>query len=167
MAGRVNIRLFIADEWDRVEAVREAVARCVRAAYDNEEMSDALSMVAAELLENAVKYGSEGAPIQFLLDDDEVPTLVVTNVVEADSQHPMKLKGRIEWLRTFDNPADAYLATMAELYQSGNFREGSSGLGILRIAFEGNCVVTCDVSPHAVTVRARYQPPPSSQEGEC
>jgi hypothetical protein len=157
VGDRLTLRLSTADDWDGVEAVREGVARCVRAAYGDEEMSDALSMVAAELLENAVKYGSEGARIRFALDDSEGPTVEVSNTVDEGSQHPLKLRERIEWVRSFPNPADAYLETMARVYKTGNLRDSSSCLGILRIAFEGHCSVSCEVDGQTVTVRARYE----------
>jgi hypothetical protein len=152
------VQLSVDDNWDRVEAVRELVARCVRATYADDEMGDALSMVVAELLENAVKYGTSGAAIRVALDDREGPTVTVSNSVDDESPHPEKLRERIEWLGSFADPAEAYLATMATVYATGNLRDGGSCLGILRVAYEGHCVVSCDLSqPQVVTVRARYQ----------
>jgi hypothetical protein len=148
------IELTIADDWDSVESVREKVASEVLAAW-GEEMSDALSMVAAELLENAVKYGIEGAPIRFALDDDG-PVVAVSNVVDGGSLHPATLRARIEWVRSFPDPADAWMETMARVYQTGKLRDSTSCLGILRIAYEGRCSVSCEVDGTTVTVRARW-----------
>jgi hypothetical protein len=149
----VSIQLTIADDWDSVEVVREQVGKQVLEAC-GEEMSDALSMVAAELLENAVKYGSDGAPIEFTLDGGQVS---VTNRVDGASPHPQKLRERIDWVRSFPNPADAYLETMAKVYKTGNLRDAGSCLGILRVAFEGHCSVSCELGTDTVTVRARYE----------
>jgi len=160
MGERMVVQLSVEDDWDRVEPVREAVARCVRATYASEEMSDALSMVAAELLENAVKYGSGGATINFALDDRDGPTVSVSNTVEDHSPHPEKLRRRIEWVSSFADPEEAYLQTMTRVYQSGNLVEGSSSLGILRIAHEGHCAISCELpDPRTVTVKARYREP--------
>jgi hypothetical protein len=158
MSDRILLHLSIDDDWDRVEPVREAVASCVRAAYGSEEMSDALSMVASELLENAVKYGRPGALIRFDLDEHEELTITVSNAVEEGSPHLGKLRERVDWVRSFADPAEAYLATMAEVYQTGNLKDGSSCLGILRIAHEGQCAISLESpSPDTISVQARYR----------
>jgi hypothetical protein len=155
---RMRLELCIDDDWQRVESVREAVVRCVRAAHDNEELSDALSIVAAELLENAVKYGSQGAVIHFQLSDEDGPVITVSNRVDEGSPHPDKLRERIEWLRGFADPAEAYLAAMATVYKTGNVSDSGSSLGILRIASEGECTVSYEsTAPNTITVKARHR----------
>jgi hypothetical protein len=153
---RLLVAMTIDDDWERVELVREAVARCVVAAYGDDDLRDALSMVAAELLENAVKYGQNGASIRFRLEDAGELAITVTNTVAAGSADAAKLKERLDWLHTFADPGEAYLQTMAEVFKSGKVDDSTSGLGLLRIAYEGACAVECDLSePGAVTVRAR------------
>ncbi len=152
------LAMAIADDWERVELVREAVGRCIAAAYGDDELRDAISMVAAELLENAVKYGSSGARISFRLEDAGELSVVVTNLVDIGSSDADKLKERIDWLHTFADPAQAYLQTMAEVFNSGKVDDSTSGLGLLRIAHEGGCAIEYDVSdPTRVTVRARHR----------
>lgn len=155
-APRLLVAMSIADDWERVELVREAVARCVAATYGDDDLRDALSMVAAELLENAVKYGHAGASIAFRLEDAGELAVTVTNAVETGSPDAAKLKERLDWLHTFADPAQAYLETMAEVFKSGKVDDSTSGLGLLRVAYEGGCSVECDLSdPACVTVRAR------------
>ena len=58
----------------------------------------------------------------------------------------------------FDTPADAYVAALQVVYERGS--EGhESGLGLVRIAYEGGCRVTCRTDGDGrVTVRASRAP---------
>jgi hypothetical protein len=155
----LSLDLAIAHEWERIDLVREAVGRCVMAVFADEELKDALSMVCAELLENAMKYGSAGADVTLAIrDDGEALTVTVTNAIDDQSLHVGELRSRIDWLRGCANPADAYTQALAKIYAKGNVDE--SGLGIVRIAYEGGCLVECDTSdPRKVVVHARRPRP--------
>ena len=57
MSSCLAIELCIPPDWERIEAVRSAVAACFAAVTRDAEVDQALAMVCAELLENALKYG--------------------------------------------------------------------------------------------------------------
>lgn len=152
---KFQVELRVPAEWERVEPTRGAVGLLALALFRDQDLGDALSMVSAELLENAVKYSRPDSVIVFRIDEDEDAVVIaVTN--HAEEGHRQALERRVSWMATFASASDAYAAAMQELMTRAPGRS-SSGLGIARIAYEGGCRVECDASlPNAVTVRARY-----------
>ncbi len=161
MSESLRLELWIAHDWDCIDPVREAVAHCLSAVSADKDLTDALSMVSAELLENAVKYGKpEPRGIFFSLhtEGDHI-VIAVTNSVEAQAAHVGALLAQLAWLHTFADPADAYRTVLESMYKQENDAAAISRLGIVRIAYEGGCRLDCDTSePGRVTVRAVYVP---------
>ena len=157
MRQRLLLQLVLPSDWERIDSVREAVSRCALAVYGDEELRDELAMVAAELLENAMKYGASGSDVQLVIGEAEGALQVtVTNAVEPGSPHLVALRKRVEWLRSYADPAEAYQQAISEIY-GGDAQDG--GLGLVRIAYEGCCTVACDLTQTgAVSVHARRAP---------
>lgn len=155
----LKVEMTIPPEWGRIDFVRQAVGLCVAAVFANDDLRDALGMVCAELLENAIKYGKAdhvGVRVTLLESGQEV-TLAVTNAVEETSHHLDMLRQRIAWIANFEDPSEAYMAALAQVYErAGEQIEG--GLGLVRIAYEGGCRLDCE-SPRdgLLTVLARYR----------
>ena len=59
----------------------------------------------------------------------------------------------LQQLKTFPNAAEAYRAKLLELAQSP-IQPHVSGLGLVRIAYEGNCTIRADVTESTVCVTA-------------
>lgn len=157
MKTGIRLDLSIPPDWTRIELVRKAVGFCVWAVFGRGDLRDSLSMVSAELLENAVKYSAPDREVRLSITEDPDKLVVaVTNEVEDGGQHLKALVQRLEWLRTFPSAADAYMAALSEVFDhKGDDRGGEGGLGIVRIAYEGGCALDCDTStPGQVTVRA-------------
>ena len=172
MTEEIRIDLTLPSEWTRIDVARQAVQMATRAVYAEGELDDALAMVASELLENAVKYGrSDEASVRFSMSTG--PTgeiwISVSNAVETQSDHEQKLRSRIEWIRNFDSPRDAYLEALTQIYaeidvqarceeeSAGGSASASGGLGIVRIAYEGGCTLeAARLEPGWLTVTARH-----------
>jgi len=154
MTEQFELRLAIPSVWERIDPVREAVRKLV-GVFADEELQDALSMVSAELLENAVKYGKPSSDLRLSVGVSSGSIVIeATNEVEPGSAHVHSLEERIRWLQAFGDPLEAYTAALERIY-TGDGTTGS-GLGIVRIAYEGGCEVRCDTSePSRVTVTAR------------
>lgn len=154
--NRLRLDLAVPVEWGRIECVRETVARCLGVLFDEGDLRDAVSMVCAELLENAVKYGRPPG-IRFSLQE-ELGSLVVSVTSQADAgeAHVLALLERVAWLKTFASAQEAYLAALEALYDdSSAIGDDAGGLGIVRVAHEGGCDVSVDTSrPGWLTVRA-------------
>jgi hypothetical protein len=154
MSSRLLLELIVPHDWERIELVREAVGGCALAVFADAELRDALSMTAAELLENAIKYGAPTDVTLSIRDEGGTLTVSVVNTIDAGSSHVSQLRERLDWLRSFADPAEAYTQALTKIYADGALEE--SGLGIVRIAYEGGCQVECDLSrPGLVTVQAR------------
>jgi hypothetical protein len=154
MRAPLDIELDVPHEWERIDGVRETVGSAVMAALGDEELRDALAMVCAELLENAMKYGSPTAAITLTVREHEgALTVTVQNGVDEETPHLRTLRERVEWLRGYADPAEAYTRALAEIYE-GAPREG--GLGLVRIAYEGGCTVEHELlEPRRIAVHAR------------
>ena len=125
------------------------------AAGADEDTREAMGMVAAELLENAVKFGTarpEEIGLTLRLDGPDIE-LVVENGVDPGSPDLRSLLDRVAWCNAFASPEEAYMAALADVYAQPSAR---GGLGIVRIVYEGGCRVSCDASrPGLVSVTAR------------
>jgi hypothetical protein len=163
---QLRLDLHIAPEWERIDAVREAVARCVAVVFGEGPLEHQLGMVSAELLENAVKYGRghKGVTLSIRGDQQEL-VVMVANAVEKGSQHAQHLQRRLKWLRAFKDPFEAYTAALQQVYDRSTPDAEDNGLGLARIYYEGRCQIDCDVSqPETVSVSARFRGQPAAPQ---
>lgn len=152
----LNLDLSIPPEWSRIDPTREAVGLLVLAMFGDDDLKDALAMVSEELLENAIKYCAPDTTVSIAIrhEGDRV-VIAVTNVVNADARNLELLNERVAWIRGFPSPAEAYAAAIGRVYEQGERPPGEPGLGIVRIAYEGRCEVSVDLSVAGkVTVKA-------------
>ena len=126
---------------------QEKVGRFVKAQL-GENKAQAMEMVAAELLENAVKHGQPDPRGIELLVEGEVRFIeVISSVREADL---VPLEARVKWLSEQGDPQQAWLRALSEVFERGEF-----GLGLARIASEGGCRISLRmVSPGRLAIRA-------------
>jgi hypothetical protein len=126
---------------------QQEVARFVKAQLGEARAAD-LEMVAAELLENAVKHGQPDPRGIELVVEGEVRFIeVVSSVREADLA---PLEERVKWLAAQGDPQQAWMRALSEVFERGEF-----GLGLARIASEGGCRISLRmVSPGRLAVRA-------------
>jgi hypothetical protein len=113
-----------------------------------ETAAQAMEMVAAELLENALKYGQPDPRGIELVVEGEVRFIEVINSVRPEDM--ARLEERIKWLSAQGDPKQAWMRALSEVFQSGEF-----GLGLARIASEGDCRISVRMaSPGRLAVRA-------------
>jgi hypothetical protein len=147
----MRLDLKVRPEWGCVDQIREALRDLAAASVELASLADRLSMVGAELLENAIKYGvpiDGGIRLRVDTSDDEVVVAVTSGVdpargVDALVQHVAQVGA---------DAAGAYQKHVAEAAARGR----AGGLGIARVAYEGGCrLETDDSQPGEITVRAR------------
>ena len=138
--------------WQRVREVRNRVAEvCAGLPAD---VRDAAPMVAAELVENAIKYGESvpGCPdINVLVSiTDRRITIEVSN--GASARGPLdELFERIDQITRSDDRESLYIGRLTEMLAT----PGAGGkLGLYRIGFEGNFDLECHHADQILTVRA-------------
>ena len=118
--------------------------RCSRGRASGDDEAYALSMVAQELLENAVKYGvfvrRPTASSSRLRVAPEDVTVEVANRVGLDEAHLRRFDQTVQWIRGFQDPFEAYVERM-KVVSAQPYAHGQSGLGLTRIAYEGRCII--------------------------
>jgi hypothetical protein len=156
----MHLDLCFPAEWERIDPVRQAVGNCLTAVFGDRDLKDAIAMVSAELLENALKYGKVDQPdVKIRIHEDvdaEVMVIEVSNTIDVESSHLKTLEERVSWVKGFKDPQEAYLSALASAFQGND--DITSGLGLARISYEGGCEIECDTTsePGRVIVRARY-----------
>ncbi len=153
-----SIDLTVRSEWRNIDLLRTSVQNCFTAVFADVDGCHAIAMVTGELLENALKYGDwvRGDRAMFRLrvsgDDGGGIAVSVQNPIKDETQATTLLK-TIEWIASFAKPEQAYRARMLQIAQDDGDTTPSR-LGLVRIAFEGNCRLDAKVAEGSVTVTA-------------
>lgn len=150
-------------DWDAAAALWNDCSEFFTARGLSPDEVYALTMAASELLENAVKYGDwERAPKDTISLSIEVAPRSVTVEVGCptadDARALRRLDEQIQWIRGFQSPFEAYVERL-KLVSARGHDLGESGLGLIRIAYEGRCVVDFYVTPERrLAMSAVYRP---------
>jgi hypothetical protein len=139
-----TLRLKVKPDWENLDGIREQSVAFLQNLTIDLETADSISMVVSELLENATKYGSFGPNAESIELVGVEPTSVVvevTNPLDPDKlENVSRLDGIIQWIRGFQDPFEAYLDRIKEV-SSQHFEDDESGLGLVRIAYEGRSIL--------------------------
>jgi hypothetical protein len=131
--------------WEKIEEAREASSNLLESNKYSRDTIDAISMIARELLENAVKYGNyenSVSKISLTLTLEKRYIIVeVSNPIREDKNiHLRKLDKTIQWIRGFQNPFEAYISRLKYVAVKP-LDSFESGLGLVRIAYEGQGIL--------------------------
>jgi hypothetical protein len=154
-----SIDMTVRNEWRNVDLLRTSVQNCFTAVFADVDGCHAIAMVTGELLENALKYGDwlGGDRAMFRLrvhgTKNNVVTVSVQNPLKEPDTNAQALVTSIEWINSFPKPEAAYRARMMQIAQNEE-DAAPSRLGLVRIAFEGNCRLAARVDDGTVTVTA-------------
>jgi hypothetical protein len=157
-----SLELDLPPTWGSIQPVWAPCheALCRGGLAENEAY--ALSMVAQELLENAVKYGDPSSPRPIHLSIQLTPaevTIEVQNRVAVEDAELVRFDRAIQWLRGFQDPFEAYVERL-KLVSAESYRGGQSGLGLARIAYEAKCLLDFYVDEESLlSVSAVYARP--------
>lgn len=155
-----SIDLPVRNEWKSIDLLRTSVQNCFAAVFSDIDGCHTVSIVTGELLENAMKYGSwqdAENPLSFRLTvrGNKTETIVsVENPISPGSQSAEALKSTIDWINKHESAEEAYRARLLEI-ASADDEPGTSKLGLVRVAYEGNCKLEADVDGNTLTVTAR------------
>ncbi len=150
MEDRLSVQ--IAPRWNEISGVRERIAAFLRGHGLSADIVDAGAMMACELSENAVKYGSfqgadPGVGIDVRLGPSDITIEVRNPIGKSDDENLARLDRTIQWIRGFQDPFEAYLQRLKEIsWQSPETSE--SRLGLVRIAYEGQAILDFYVNEH-------------------
>lgn len=160
MTAALSLDVELQPDWQNVTRASEAVALLVLGTYGDGDLRDALAMISGELLENAIKYADPQQLVRLSVQDDPTEIVVaVTNAV-VGAEQVQRLADRLAWLRAHKDAATAWAAALAQASGGGE----RSGLGILRIAYEGGARIDFDAShPGVLTVRVSTAKTPANE----
>ncbi|AXR61152.1 ATP-binding protein [Leptospira mayottensis] len=149
--------------WAEIERARKECRNFLEELGSSDETRDALCMIASEILENAIKYGhftSESQEFTFKLESGKDGMLV-----QAWSPLPSagiienlrRLDSIIQWIRSFQSPFQAYLERL-KLVAGQPLEDNESGLGLIRIAYEGEAILDFYVNEDDILYVSALQP---------
>jgi hypothetical protein len=155
------MKLEIKPKWEDSDSVRDKSNDFLKAHGVSHDIAYALSMTACELFENAVKYGDFRSPDETIYVTVEVSRNDIIIEVKSPagemSENLQQLDNTIQWIRGYQNPFQAYVEKLKEVSEK-KLKEGESGLGLVRIAYEGQALVDFYVDENNVlAVSAVYQ----------
>jgi len=140
-----EIRVGIKPEWDNIEEVRNKTEIFLKSKNINEDTIDAVIMNISELLENAIKYGNftsteNEITASILITERDITVEVKSPVKDEDDFHFKRLDRIVQWVRGYQNPFEAYIEKIKEIAHQP-LDDSQSGLGIVRIAYEGQSII--------------------------
>lgn len=147
--------------WGELDKISEILEFFFRENSIPDEHYDPVYMVTTELVENSIKYGSfsrEKNKISLTIKNkkNRIFIEVKNPISEKSLSHLSKLDSKIQWIRGFQNPFEAYVERLREV-SSKTLEEGESGLGLVRIAYEGQSILDFYVDEeNNLTVTAEY-----------
>jgi hypothetical protein len=139
------IQLSLRPDWNEIEPIRRESAAFLEGHGFSVDTVNAITMIVSELMENAIKYGSftqlEERVALTIRIGRRVMTVEVSNPVDKSIyQNLRKLDRAIQWIRGYQDPFEAYLDKLKEIAQKP-FTDKESGLGLVRIAYEGRGII--------------------------
>lgn len=147
--------------WDEIDSIRELCFKNLLENKINLDVIDAIVMISSELLENAIKYGSfseSKKDINFsIFINDEIIVEVQCPIDTENSHHFKRLDRTIQWIRGHQDPFEAYIEKLKSI-SSKPLGDKESGLGLFRIAYEGEAVLDFYVDESSIiSVSAVYR----------
>lgn len=134
-----------------ITSTRRYVTDFLHSALKNEEATSRVALAVHELLENTLRYSTDGeAELDVSYDDtSDHPRVEVRASNRTSPAQIDDVAARINALQNADDPMDLYVKMMIE----GAHREGS-GLGLARIVAESGMALDYEVQGDCLTIRA-------------
>ena len=144
------MKVTLSPNWNELEPVRQEAHDFLQDRDLHGDIVYSTVMVLSELLENSIKYGhfeDSDSTVQVSLDvNKHIITVAVTNPVnESCFKDLEKLDRMIQWVRGYQDPFEAYVERMKEISKK-SLHNTESGLGIVRIDYEGSVTIDFFVS---------------------
>ena len=145
MADRILFDLELLPRWGVVSEVRRLVGRALDRLNVEPEHAYSASLATHELLENAVKYGKGEVRVRIVLNSAERTLRRVEVENWTTTAQIVKLKRAV---------GDVAAAADAMTKYTDLMGKTSGGLGLARVAAEGDMTLECKVRANRVAVRA-------------
>ena len=140
-----SIKFNVKPDWDEIEKVRNQSAEFLHSHHLSDETTHSLSMIISELIENGIKYGcfsmvSDRVEVVINIERSIVTIEVINPVNDCAFEHLARLDRRIQWIRGYQDPFEAYIERIKEVSKKP-LQDVESGIGLVRIAYEGKALL--------------------------
>ena len=142
----INLR----DAWEELKRVRSTIEEYFAAS--DEEVRSAATMAALELAENVLKHGAEAGSGLVTMAQENGEVVISTQNRVRSVEGAMAVRQRIQRINE-KGARELFVARMLEIMEQPAGRE--SGLGLLRVAYEGSFRLTCEVLGDRLLIQAR------------
>ena len=104
-----------------------------------------LSMIVSELIENGIKYGhfmmeNKVLTVEINVKNEQIIIEVFNPIDKSSIKDLSKLDKTIQWIRGFQDPFEAYIERLKDVSKKP-LHDKESGIGLVRIAYEGNALL--------------------------
>jgi hypothetical protein len=142
---KTSIEFKVKPDWDEIEKIRNKSAEFLQAHNLTDDTIHSLSMIISELVENAIKYGNfnkeENRVVVIIRVEQNAVTIEVLNPVGENAvKHLLRLDKIIQWIRGYQDPFEPFIERLKEVSKQP-LDDAESGLGLVRIAYEGNALL--------------------------
>ncbi|MBK7860740.1 MAG: hypothetical protein IPJ65_19485 [Archangiaceae bacterium] len=145
MSGHVLFDLALLPRWEVISEVRRLVSRALERLEIEPDHAYCASLATHELLENAVKYGKGEVRVRIVLDPKERTVKRVDVENWTTRAQVQRLKRAVGDVATAQNAMRKYTSLMGR---------SNGGLGLARVAAEGEMSLLCRVRANRVAVSA-------------
>ncbi len=157
-----QIEVSLNPEWSELDKISGILKSFLDPSEFTEDHFSAVYMVTTELVENGIKYGyfpDSTSKVRLILKKKRHRFImeVKNPIKETELEHLKRLDSKIQWIRGYQNPFEAYVERLKEV-SSKHLAEGESGLGLVRIAYEGQAILDFFVNEENIlAVSAVYE----------
>ena len=152
-----SIDVPVRSEWASAERLRASVGGCVLAMFGDPDASHAVSLVTAELAENAIKYGrwtdATGTFRVRVWGNRPCAHVAVESPVDPDPGATRRLFDTLRWIAGFATAEEAYRARLLEIAAAPGGGDGSR-LGLVRLVYEAGCTLRAEIDGDVLRVTA-------------
>ena len=141
-----ELRIVIKPVWTEMVNINQESYEFLQSADLPAPAIDTFTMVACELVENAIKYGDnrgekgDDVILHVAIAERSITVDVANHIGRGSRHHLRQLDQTLQWVRGFQDPSQAYMERVREISREPA-DHGKSGLGIVRIAYEARAAI--------------------------
>jgi hypothetical protein len=148
------MQLSVRPKWEEIEKARGKCGAFFCAQGLSNDSVHMLTMVISELIENGIKYGNFSPPgkkveVSICIANRTLTVEVLNPVDDRAQDHLRRLDRTIQWIRGYQDPFEAYVERLKEVSKKP-LTDDESGLGLVRIAYEGKAILDFFVQDNSV-----------------
>jgi hypothetical protein len=140
-----NMELTLQPRWIEIDNIANYINDFFQKNSLSTDSINTVTMIICELVENGLKYGNFDRPddsisVSISLGDSMITVEVSNPFSEKAHPHLKRLDHTIQWIRGYQDPFEAYVERLKEISKKP-LNDEESGLGIVRIAYEGEAIL--------------------------